>query len=315
MAHDHGGHDQFHARGHAPGHQHAPVRYDRAFAIGVALNAGFVAVEAAAGVFAHSVALIADAGHNLSDVLGLLLAWGAAALARRSPTLRHTYGLRRSSILAALINAAILLVAIGAIAVETLRRFGEPEPVASGSVMLVAAIGIGVNAATAWLFMAGRKSDLNIRGAYLHMAADAAVSLGVVVAALAIGLTGWVWLDPAVSLAIVLVIAVGTWGLLKDSINLALDAVPEHVDRGDVEAYLAALPGISEVHDLHIWGLSTTDTALTVHLVRPGTSADDALITTVTRELHERFGINHATFQMESDSCDHPCRLTSAHAA
>jgi cobalt-zinc-cadmium efflux system protein len=163
--------------------------------------------------------------------------------------------------------------------------------------------------------MAGRKSDLNIRGAYLHMAADAAVSLGVVVAALAIGLTGWVWLDPAVSLAIVLVIAIGTWGLLKDSVNLALDAVPEHIDRADVETYLAALPGISEVHDLHIWGLSTTETALTVHLVRPGASADDALITTVTRELHERFGINHATFQMESDSCDHPCRLTPAHAA
>lgn len=317
MAHDHAGHDHSHehAHGHGPGHNHGPARYDRAFAIGVALNAGFVAVEAAAGVFAHSVALIADAGHNLSDVLGLLLAWGAAALARRRPTLRHTYGLRRSSILAALINAAILLVAIGAIAVEALRRFGEPEPVASGSVMLVAAIGIGINAATAWLFMAGRKSDLNIRGAYLHMAADAAVSLGVVLAALAIGLTGWVWLDPAVSLAIVLVIAIGTWGLLKDSVNLALDAVPEHIDRADVETYLAALPGISEVHDLHIWGLSTTDTALTVHLVRPGTSADDALITTVTRELHERFGINHATFQMESDSCDHPCRLTPAHAA
>lgn len=299
MAHDHshGGH-----------HHHGPANYSRAFAIGVALNMGFVLVEAVYGFFAHSLALLADAGHNLSDVAGLLLAWGAMYLAKRKPSPRRTYGLRRSSILAALGNAVLLLIAVGAIAWEAILRFGKPEPVAGGTVMAVAGIGIAVNATTALLFMAGRKTDVNIEGAFLHMAADAAVSLGVVIAGGAIKFTGWTWLDPVTSLAIVAVIMGSTWGLLRKSVNLAMDAVPEHIDPGAVRAFLTGLLGVTAVHDLHIWGMSTTEAALTVHLVRPEVSDEDAFLAATAKELHDRFAIEHVTIQIERGS-GLACRL------
>jgi cobalt-zinc-cadmium efflux system protein len=300
------------AHEHASGHSHAPANFGRAFAIGIALNTGFVVIEAIFGVLADSLALVADAGHNLSDVAGLLLAWGASVLVRRRPTLRRTYGLRRSSILAALANAVFLLIAIGAIAWEALGRFAHPQPVAGGTVIWVALIGVGINTVTALLFMAGRKDDLNIRGAFLHMAADAGVSLGVVLAGLAILLTGWLWLDPVVSLLIVAVIFVGTWGLLRDSVNLALDAVPEGIDTAAVAGYLGDLPGVTEVHDLHIWAMSTTETALTAHLVIPDAHDTDALMARICGEIHDRFGIEHATLQIERGDPAHPCGRTSA---
>jgi cobalt-zinc-cadmium efflux system protein len=300
------------AHEHAPGHSHAPANYGRAFAIGVALNTGFVVIEALFGILSGSLALVADAGHNLSDVLGLLLAWGASILVRRRPTLRRTYGLRRSSILAALLNAVFLLIAIGAIGWEALVRFAHPEPIAGGPIIGVALVGIMVNGATALLFVSGRRGDLNIRGAYLHMAADAGVSLGVVLAGVAILLTGWQWLDPAVSLVIVVVIFVGTWGLLRDSLDLALDAVPEGIDTAAVGVYLASLPGVREVHDLHIWAMSTTETALTAHLVIPRGGDGDTLLGRASEELHERFGIAHPTIQIERGDPAHPCDLASA---
>ena len=310
--HSHSGHN--HAHGHAHGHVHGPAARDfsRAFAIGIALNIGFVVVEAAYGFLANSLALLADAGHNLSDVLGLLLAWGAAALVRRRPTARHTYGLKRSSILASLANAILLLVAVGMIVWEAVHRFGQPQPVAETTVLWVAAVGIVINTVTALMFVRGGKSDINIRGAFLHMAADAAVSLGVVIAALAVMATGWLWLDPAVSIAIAIVITLGTWSLLRSSLNLALDAVPETIDRPAIETYLAALPGVTEVHDLHIWAMSTTEVALTAHLVRPDCPVDDGLLGRSARELAERFGIAHSTIQIESGDPDHPCRLAPA---
>lgn len=300
-----GGHD------HGHGHAHAPASFDRAFAIGVGLNITFVVIEAVYGVLANSLALLADAGHNLSDVAGLLLAWGAAWLGRRKPTAQRTYGYGRTSILAALANAVLLLVAIGAIAWEAVRRFGSPQPVEGGTVMIVAAIGIGINAATALLFMRGRKSDINIRGAFLHMAADAGVSAGVVLAGLAIVYTGWLWLDPVVSLVIVAVIALGTWGLLRDSVAMAIDSVPVGIARDDVEAHLQDLPGVTGVHDLHIWPLSTTATALTVHLVRDSDQVDDVFTAKVATELKARFGISHATVQLETG--DVPCHLEPDH--
>src|SRR3989338_6253095 len=272
MAHDHHDHDHAHGHHHGHGHHghsHAPKDFGRAFAVGTALNLGFVVVEAAAGLITGSLALLADAGHNLSDVLGLLLAWGAAVLAKRAPSLRRTYGLRKGTILASLINAALLLVAVGAIAWEAVRRFADPQPIETGPVMIVAAVGIAINTATALMFMRGSKEDLNVRGAFLHMAADAAVSAGVVVAAFAMSLTHWLWLDPVVSLAIVAVIVLGTWGLLRDSLDLALDATPRGIDPGKVRDWLATRPGVSEVHDLHIWAMSTTENALTAHVVRP----------------------------------------------
>jgi cobalt-zinc-cadmium efflux system protein len=293
---------------HAQGHSHAPANYGRAFAIGVALNLVFVAVEAAWGVMGHSLALLADAGHNLSDVLGLLLAWGAGALSRRAPSERRTYGLRRSSTLAALFNALLLLVAVGGIAWEAVGRFSHPAPVAGSTVIWVAAVGIAINAATALLFMSGRKGDLNIRGAFLHMAADAGVSLGVVLAGAAILMTGWLWIDPVVSLIIAVVILVGTWGLLCDSVNLALDAVPEGIDVSAVRQYLEGLSQVTEVHDLHIWGMSTTETALTAHLVMPSGRPADAFYQQASRELHDRFGIEHVTLQVESGNPAHPCQ-------
>lgn len=305
--HDHADHaHDGHGDGGGHSHAHAPASFDRAFAIGVALNVGFVAIEATYGVIANSLALLADAGHNLSDVAGLLLAWGAVWLGRRAPTAKRTYGFGRTSILAALANAVLLLVAIGAIAWEAIRRFEAPQPVEGGTVMVVAAIGIVVNTATALMFMRGRKGDINIRGAFLHMAADAGVSAGVVVAGLVITMTGWLWLDPVVSLLIVVVIALGTWGLLKDSVAMAIDAVPPGIDRDKVFAHLQGLEGVKEVHDLHIWPLSTTSTALTVHLVRSDDRIDDAFTAAVTDALKDRFGIGHATIQFETGqiACD-----------
>jgi len=307
-------HTHGHGHGHSHAHSHAPKTFDRAFAIGVVLNLGFVVVEVIFGFLANSLALLADAGHNLSDVLGLLLAWGASVLARKQPTQRHTYGLRRSSILAAMINALILLVAVGGIAWESILRFGQPEAVASGTVILVASVGIIVNAFTASLFMSGRDKDLNIRGAYLHMMADAAVSLGVVVAAVAMSITGWLWLDPLVSLAIGVVIGVGTWGLLRESLNLALDAVPTSIQAAEVEAYLASLPGIKAVHDLHIWAMSTTEIALTAHLVKPDAVIDDALLARIANELLARFDIQHTTVQFELGDAPFSCRQEPADA-
>ena len=293
-------------------HDHAPGAFDRAFAIGVCLNLAFVIVEFVYGINAHSLALVADAGHNLSDVLGLVLAWTASVLARRRPTPRRTYGMRRSSVLAALANAVLLLVAIGGIGWEAVRRFAHPAPISAGTVIWVATVGIVINTATALLFMAGRKGDLNIKGAYLHMAADAGVSAAVVLAGLAIRATGWSWLDPAISLVIVAVIFAGTWGLLRDSVNLAMDAVPEGIDQDAVQAFLASIPGVTEVHDLHIWGMSTTDVALTAHLVKPDGRPDDALLAQASRDLHDRFGIEHATLQLEHGQGP-VCHLAPSH--
>jgi cobalt-zinc-cadmium efflux system protein len=305
--HDHGGHDHSHG-----GHSHTPASFGRAFLIGVVLNGGFVIAEAVYGFFANSLALIADAGHNLSDVLGLLLAWGAASLVKRQPSARYTYGLKRTSILASLANAMLLLVASGAIILEAVRRFDEPQPVAEVTVIWVALVGIFINGGTALGFMAGRKSDLNIRGAFLHMLTDALVSLGVVVSGLVVLATGWQWIDPAVSLTIAVVIVAGTWSLLKDSINLALDAVPANINRAAINGYLLALPGVTEVHDLHIWAMSTTEVALTAHLVRPGAGLDDQLLAQACRELSHRFGISHATLQIEAGDPAHPCTLAPA---
>lgn len=289
---------------HGGNHRHATSEYNHILALAVALNLGFAAIQGLFGFLADSLALLADAGHNLSDVLGLLLAWGGAVLTQRRPSYHRTYGLKKSSVMAALVNAMMVLVAVGAIAWEAVRRFSDPQPVAETTVIVVAGIGAVVNAATALLFMSARRHDLNMRGAFLHMVADAAVSLGVVASTLLLKATGWLWLDPAMSLLIVLVIAVGTWGLLRESLNMALDAVPSGVDRQAVESYLAALPGVSAIHDVHIWAMSTTETALTVHLVRPGAGTDDGFLAAVSKTLHERFAIAHATFQIEDgESC------------
>lgn len=289
-------------------HEHTAPDFNRAFVVGIGLNLGFVFLEAGLGLWANSLALLADAGHNLSDVLGLLLAWGASYLSTRLPTARRTYGLRRSSILAALLNTVVLLVAIGGIAWEAIQRLRNPEPVSGLVVVGVAIAGVIVNGATALLFMAGRKRDLNIRGAFLHMAADAGVSAGVVIAGLVIRLTGWQWIDPAASLLVVVVIAIATWGLFRESLDLALDAVPAGIDPAAVEAYLAGLPGITAVHDLHVWGMSTTEAALTAHLVKPDGQLDDCLLERVTEELHQRFHIGHVTIQLEQ-GLEHPCNL------
>jgi cobalt-zinc-cadmium efflux system protein len=302
MAHHH---DHSHAHDHA-GHSHAPDDFGRAFAIGASLNTAFVIAELVFGYAANSLALISDAVHNLSDVFSLLLAWGAAWLAGRRPTDTHTYGYRRASILAALFNAGLLLIAVGGIAVEALNRLREPAEVAGWTVVWVAALGILVNGGTALLFMRGRHGDLNIRGAYLHMAADASVSLGVVIAALLIMSTGWLWIDPAISLVIALVVLVSGWGLMRDSVNLALDAVPRGIELAEVRVFLRALDGVSEVHDLHIWAMSTNETALTAHLVRPG-GHDDAFLHYVCAELSHRFKIHHATLQVEVDGA--ACKL------
>ena len=312
MASDAHQHDHGHTHSHGHHHSHAPADFNRAFAVGVVLNTGFVLVEAAYGFLANSLALLADAGHNLGDVLGLLLAWGAAVLVKRRPTARRTYGLKRSSILASLINAVLLLVAVGMIVWEAVQRLARPEPVAETTVIWVAAIGIVINTATALMFRAGSKNDINVRGAFLHLAADAAVSLGVVIAAALVIVTGWLWLDPAVSIAIAVVITAGTWSLLAASVNLALDAVPQNIDPQAIDAYFAALPGVTEVHDLHIWAMSTTEVALTAHLVRPGAGLDDALLGRVCHDLQQKFGIGHVTVQIEAGDPDNACRLAPA---
>lgn len=278
---------------------HHGVDFGRAFAIGVLLNGSFIVVEVVFGLLGDSLTLLADAGHNLSDVTGLLVAWGALSLQRRSPTKRFTYGLRRTSVLAALANAILLLVSVGAIAWEAIRRLREPAPVAGLTIIWVAALGVVINGLTAWLFIGGRKRDLNVRGAFIHMAADAAVSAGVVVAGFIILKTGWSLVDPISSLIIVAIILVGTWGLLRDSINLALDAVPRGIDPGAVENFLEQLPGVAEIHHLHVWGLSTTETACTAHVVKREPLLDDELLKTIAHELHERFGIEHTTIQFE----------------
>jgi cobalt-zinc-cadmium efflux system protein len=301
-AHDHSGH------GHGPGHSHAPPDFGRAFLIGTTLNIGFVIVEAGFGFATNSMALLADAGHNLSDVLGLLVAWAAATLAKKSPSERYTYGWRRSSILAALFNALFLLVAIGAIAFEAIRRFSHPEPIEGGTVMLVAGIGVVINTATAMLFASGRKGDINIRGAYLHMAADAAVSAGVVISGLIILQTNLSWIDPLTSLVIAAVILFGTWGLLRESVALSMDRVPDNVDPAAVTTSLQQLPGVARVHDLHIWPMSTTEIALTCHLVMPSGSPGDGFLRSTADMLHDQFGIGHSTIQIET-SLDEDCDL------
>lgn len=288
-------------------HDHAPKSFGAAFAIGTTLNFGFVIAEVVFGLWSHSLALVADAGHNMSDVLGLLLAWGASILARSAPTERRTYGMRSSSILAALFNAIFLLVSVGAIALEAIRRFNHPAPVSGMLMIWISALGIVINVATALLFAAGRKGDLNVRGAFVHMLADAAISAGVVIAGVAILLTGRQWIDPLVSLAISLTIIWGTWQLLGESVNLALQAVPAGIDVAQVRRYLTALPDVAEVHDLHIWPMSTTQTALTAHLVRTTTNCDCALLEQAAKELHDRFDIEHTTLQFETP--DHECQL------
>lgn len=308
-AHGHSAHD---GHGHDHAHTHAAADFGRAFVIAIILNSAFVIIEGAYGLYSGSMALVADAGHNLSDVLGLLIAWGATLLAKKGADERFTYGFKSSSILAALLNAALLLVAVGAIGLETLRRLFDPAPVSSGAMIVVASIGILVNGFTAWLFMRGRKSDLNIRGAYLHMVADALVSVGVVVAGVLIGLTGLLWIDPLTSLVIIIVIAIGTWGLLTESVKMSLLAVPSGLDGGQVNAWLRDQPGVADVHHLHIWSLSTTQTALTAHLHMPAGHPGDAFLQRIGAELAERFFIDHATLQIEVDSapgcapCDSP---------
>jgi cobalt-zinc-cadmium efflux system protein len=287
-------------------HSHS-ADYNRAFAVGFALNLGFVILEAVFGVLAGSLALLADAGHNLTDVLGLSLAWTANYLMKRPPSERRTYGWRRSSILAALLNAVLLFVVVGGIGWEAIRRLGAPESVEGKTILWVAAIGVVVNTATALFFVGGRKRDLNIRGAFLHMAADAGVSAGVVLASIGILVTGKLWIDPVTSLAIVGIILFSTWDLLHESMNLALDAVPESIDPEAVRDYLWSLPGVTEVHDLHIWGLSTTEIALTAHLVKPDPKDDDLTITEASNALHERFGIRHITLQWEREAGTYQC--------
>ena len=309
MSHHHHGHDHGH-------HHPAPADAGRAFMLAIGLNMAFVVVEFIYGFIANSTALMADAGHNLSDVLGLGLAWGAALLAKSAPTRRYTYGLRGSSILAALGNALLLMVACGAIAWEAAQRFAHPEPVAGTTVSIVAAVGVFINGFSAWLFMAGSKSDLNVRGAYQHMAADAALSLGVVVSGLLVMYTGWTWLDPAVSLVIVVIIVAGTWSLMKESAQMALAGVPAGVDAGAVTAFLAARPGVTEVHDLHIWAMSTTETALTAHVVMPDGYPGDAFIDDVVARLRADFAIHHCTLQVEQGTTRHgSCCLQEPHDA
>jgi cobalt-zinc-cadmium efflux system protein len=293
---------------HDHGHAHGPASHGAAFAIGVTLNLAFVAVEATYGFLSGSMALVADAGHNLSDVLSLALAWGASVLARRAPSGRFTYGYKSSTILAALANAGLLLVAIAGIAYETVGRMAAPPAVEGRTMMVIAGIGILINGATALLFARGREHDINIRGAFLHMAADALVSLGVVVAGAAILLTGERWIDPVTSLIIVLVIAWGTWGLLKDSVKLGLNAVPEHIDEGAVRRHLAALPGVTAVHDLHIWPMSTTEAALTAHLVMPAGCPGDPFLHDLAHRLEHDFKIGHTTVQVETGAqCEVDC--------
>ncbi|MBV8778417.1 MAG: cation transporter [Alphaproteobacteria bacterium] len=300
-------------RGHAHAHVGPSHGFGRAFAIGIALNLGYVAAEAAYGLVTGSLSLLADAGHNLGDALGLGLSWGAAALGRRGPSARFTYGFGSSSILAALANAVILLVVTGGIAWEAIWRLEHPVPVAGTTVAWVAAVGIAVNGGTALLFLGGRTDDLNLRSAFLHMVADALVALGVVAAGAAIALTGWLWLDPAVGLAVSAFIVYATWDLVKQALGLALDAVPQGVDAAAVRTHLLALPGVAALHDLHIWGMSTTETALTCHLVMPGGHPGDDALSRIAHELDHRFGVHHTTLQIELGDSGEACALTPEH--
>jgi cobalt-zinc-cadmium efflux system protein len=304
--HDHHGHNHAHSHSdhghaHGAGHAHAPAHFGKAFALGIALNFGFVGIEAVYGFLSNSVALLADAGHNLGDVLGLGVAWVASELVKRAPTDRFTYGLRGSSILAALFNAVFLLVTVGAISWEAIRRLSSPEAVAGKTVMIVAAIGVIINALTAWLFASGRKDDINLRGAFLHMASDALISAGVVVAGLVILLTGWLWLDPLVSLAINAIIIWGTWGLLRDSFGMSMAAVPAQINPATVREFLSKRTGVVAIHDLHVWPMSTTEIAMTCHLVMPAGHPGDAFLHDLSGELTSRFKINHSTVQIEID--------------
>jgi cobalt-zinc-cadmium efflux system protein len=287
------------------GHSHGPMNYDRVFAIGISLNMTYALIEAGAGFYLNSLALIADAGHNMSDVLGLVLAWFAVWLSRRQPSARHSYGLGRSSILAALANAVLLFVALGAITWEASTRFASPHPIAALPVVAIASVGIVINALTAWLFMRGSKTDLNVRGAYLHMVADAAVSAGVVASAIVMAQTGWLWLDPLVSLAIAAVIAWSTWALLRSSLRLSLDAVPDHIDAAAIARYVTTDPLVAELHDLHIWALSTEAVALTAHVVCPAGHPGDAWLARMCDDLHHKFQIDHATIQVEITGAMH----------
>ncbi|MFL6793546.1 MAG: cation diffusion facilitator family transporter [Sphingomicrobium sp.] len=293
--------------GHDHDHQHAPADFGRAFAIGIALNLGFVAVETVYGFVANSMSLLADAGHNLSDVLGLVVAWSGAIMARRAPSPRFTYGLKKAPILAALANSLFLLIAVGAIGAEAIRRLFHPSPTEGGTVMVVAGVGILINGATALLFSRGREHDLNIRGAYLHMAADAAVSAAVVFAGLVILWTGQRWVDPVMSLAVAIVILWSSVGLLKESVWMSLAGVPSGIDVDMVEAELEQLDGVAAVHDLHVWPLSTTETALTAHLVAPAVVSTDALLHAARRMLHDRFRIEHCTLQIERNHLEGAC--------
>ena len=295
------------------GHVHEPQAHDRAFAVGIVLNLAFVAIETVYGVLAHSMALLADAGHNLSDVLALGLAWGASVLGRREPSERFTYGLRSSSILAALVNAMLLMLVVGGIALEAIQRLLNPVPVATTTVICVALAGVVVNTATALLFLRGREHDLNVKGAFLHMAADAAVSLGVALAGVGMLYSGWIWLDPMMSLVIAVTIVGSTWGLLRDALTLSLHAVPSRIDTERVRGYLCGLAGVAEIHDLHIWGMSTTETALTVHLVMPEGHPSDSFIVQVGEDLRKRFHVGHATIQVETGDKLHPCALAPDH--
>ncbi|KPP91247.1 cation diffusion facilitator family transporter [Erythrobacter sp. HL-111] len=308
-SHGHAGPAHSHGHGHGHGHSHAPKDFGPAFAIGVALNTVFVVVEAAAGWLYDSMALLADAGHNLSDVLALLLAWAASEAAKRPPQGRFTYGFKSSTILAALANALLLAIAVGAILLETAHRLFEPSEPQGAVMAIVAGIGVAINSLTALLFMRGQE-DLNIKGAYLHMAADALVSLGVVVAGLAIWWSGIALIDPLASLAILAVIAWATWGLARDSVKLGLNAAPAGIDVEEVRRHLGALDGVTAVHDLHVWPMSTTETALTAHLVMPRGEGSDAFLRDAARSLRARFGIGHSTIQVERDetaACEHPC--------
>lgn len=295
------------------GHDHGGNDFGRAFAVGIALNGGLVILQLVYGLLSHSLALVADAGHNLSDVLGLVLAWGASRLARRRPTERHTYGWRSSSILAALLNALLLFVGVGAVGWEAVRSFGAAHTVTPGPMMWVAAVAIVVNLGSAVPFLRGRKRDLNIRAAVMHLLSDAAVSVGVLIAGVVILKTGWMWVDPLVSLVISVVILVGTWGVLKDAAHLALGAVPETVQLKEVREYLGSLPGVDDVHDLHVWALSTTESALTAHLVLKGASEfpGDEFIAAASKDLHDRYDIQHATLQLERGGLVDCCKLAA----
>ncbi len=298
---------------HHHGVESGPTSYSRAFAVGVALNTGFVAVEALFGYWSGSMALLADAGHNLSDVFALLLSWGALRLSRVDPDKRHTYGWRRSSQMASLINAVVLFGVSGIIVWESVGRLLHPQPVAEWTVIWVAGIGVIINTATALMFMSGQRHDINIRGAFLHMAADAGVSLGVIVAGLIVLFTSQTWIDPAIGLLIVVVILYNTWDLFRESLDLMLDAVPPDIDPDAVRKYLESIPGIRSLHDLHIWALSTTQTALSVHLIKPDSYLDDVLLERLARELRSRFDIDHATIQLERGRPEHACPLDPAH--